>query len=955
VFERFDYIPIQLYPAWALVTLNKKCVSSTLFSILLFGLISAGLSNVAYAVESITVSPASGPPGASVTVTGSGWGANALVAITFDFSFLKEVNANSQGAFTTTVTIPTTATPGAHAIKANAGGAPVEAPFTVTAPQALINLSPTSGTVGAIITISGSNFGASKPITIKFDNANTTTNPATVTSSSTGTFSATITIPSTASLGSHTISATDGTLTASGTFNVVSTATAITLSPTSGTPGTVVTVSGTNFAASKTITIKFDNNVIATNPATVTSSSTGTFSATITIPSTASLGSHTISATDGTKTESAIFNVGATITLSPTSGSVGTTITVAGSGFSANKQITVRFDGDTVTTNPGTVTTSSTGTFSASLAVPSSATAGSHAVQATDGIVTATAIFNVSTALSTTVTLNPTSGATGSSITISGSGFTASSSITIKFDTNTIATTPTSITASASGTFFATIIIPNTAAVGDHTISATDIAGKTASAIFKVIVPATITLSPTAGQRSTTVTVTGSNFNPNSAITIKFDGSTLATTPTPVTTSSTGAFSATITIPNTASAGSHIISATDAAGKSASATFSVSLGPVVILSPTSGITGTEVTVTGSNFTKNTQATIKFGRITVATEPPNLIIGATGALAAKFLVPAGVALGNHIVSVRDDAGRTGNATFTVQSSMLTSISLSPTSVAPGATVTVTGSNFAPNTTVTIKFDGTTIMTVRTTDAGTFSATFAIPSTVATGSHTISATDGAKSASAKIDVTVRTSQTTISLSSTSVIAGSSVTISGSGFAPGSTVTIRLDGNVLATSIATSAGSFSAAVNIPGTVTQGAHTISVSDGTNSSSATLSITEEIREKVTLSKVKLIDQTGSSVSRPTEGMQILIQSDLKNNLASDQQFVYIVQVKDSGGATIMISWMSGTLPAGKQYAVAQSWLVEEKGRYNIEIFTWQSISNPVVLAPSLKTTINVS
>lgn len=721
----------------------------------------------------------------------------------------------------------------------------------------------------------------------------------------------------------------------------------ITLSPTSGPPGSTVTVTGSGFSSSISLDIQLEGVTLQT----VTTDATGSFIKTITIPTSKLPGSYNVVATGPGNTALAPFTVTslATITLSPISGPVGTTVTVTGSKFANSTSVTIKFD----TTTVATITSSTSGGFTTTFPVPSNALPGSHTVNATDGTITGSAIFNVSVA-SATITLTPTSGAVGTSVTISGSGFTGGSSITIKFDTNTITITP-SVIANPSGIFSATIVIPSTATAGNHTITATDVAGKTASAIFKVIVPATITLSPTAGQRNTNVTVSGSNFNPSSTVTIKFDSLTLTTTPPTITTTSAGSFSATVKIPSTSSAGSHTISATDGAGKSASATFNVSLGPVVILSPTNGVPGTEVTVTGSNFTKNTQATVKFGKITVPTEPTNVVIGATGALAAKFLVPAGVALGDHIVSVRDDTGRIGNATFTVQSSLLTSISLSPTSARPGDTVTVTGSNFATNTSVTIKFDGTIITTVTTTSTGTFSATFAIPSTATIGSHTISATDGTKSASEEFDVKLQIAQASISLSSTTTFAGSSLTVSGSGFAAASTVTIRLDGNVLATSIASSAGSFSAAINIPLTVTQGAHTISASDGTNSSSATLSITEEIREKVTLSTVKLIDQTGAPVSRPSEGMQILIQSDLRNNLQSDQQFVYIVQVKDSEGVTVMISWMSGTLPAGKQYAVAQSWLAEEKGIYSVDVFVWQSISNPVVLAPASKTTINVS
>ena len=846
--------------------MNKKYVSLALFSILLFGLVVTGLSNSAHAVATLTLSPTSGPPGVSVTVTGSGFPADASVDILFDSSFRDSTTASPTGTFTKSITIPTDASVGTHKIKASFGTSEIpEATFTVTSSTPTITLSPTSGPVGSSVMVAGSNFPVSTSITVKFGTA------------------------------------------------------------------TVTTI-----------------------PSTVTSSTSGTFSASFTIPSGAAAGSHTVTATGGTSTATATFTVGGTVTISPTSGAVGTTVTVSGSSFGASKTITIKFDSTTVTTNPATITTTASGLFSsATFVVPSGVTAGSHTVSASDGTITGSAIFTVSP--SATITLSPTSGGVSTSVTISGSGFTASSSVTVKFDTTTIATTPASITATASGTFSATITVPSTTTVGNHTISASDTVGKTASALFNVIVPAVITLSPTAGQRGITVTLSGSSFNPSSAITVKFDSTTLATTPSTLTTTASGAFSATVTIPSTASAGSHTITATDGAGKSGSAIFTVSLGPVVILSPTSGVTGTEVTVTGSNFTKNTQATIKFGKITVATEPPNVIIGVTGTLAAKFLVPAGVALGNYIVSVRDDTGRTGNATFTVQSSAIASISLSPTSAAPGSMVTVTGSNFGTNTSVIIKLDESIITTITTTSAGAFTATFAVPGSTVTGSHTISASDGAKNASATLNVTLQTLQPSISLSSTSAIAGSSVTVSGSGFVPGNTVTIKLDDNVLATSIATSAGSFSAVINIPLTVTQGTYTISASDGAGSSSVTLSITEEIREKVTLSNVKLIDQTGSTVSRPTEGMQILIQSDLKNNLGSDQQFVYIVQVKDSGGATIMISWMSGTLPAGKQYAVAQSWLAEEKGNYSVDVFVWQSISNPVVLGPASKTTINVS
>lgn len=842
----------------------NKYVSLFIVLILFASIAAIGVEQ-ASAVGSITLSPTSGPPGSSVTVTGTGFAPNTTTSILFDGLFVAEQATNASGAFTKSITIPTTATTGSHPIVANDGVSTSNTvQFTVTAPQPLITLSPTSGITGTTVTISGSNFGASKTITITFDSASITTNPTVVTSSGTGAFSATIAIPNTAATGSHTISATDGSLTASGIFNVVSTS--ITLSPTSGAIGTAVTVSGVNFATNTNITIKFDNNAITTNPATVTSSSTGSFSATITIPTGTAVGNHSISATDGTKTQSATFTV-----------------------------------------------------------------------------------------VATSITLSPTSGVAGSTTTVTGTGFVSGATITIKIDSTTLTTTPASIVASSSGGFSASITIPSTTSSGDHTISASDTTGKTATATFSVLVSGTITLSPNVGNSGASVTVTGSNFNTNSAVTIKFDSTALTTNPATVTTTSSGTFTATITIPVTASAGSHTITATDASGRIGSATFTVAAGGVITLSPTSGDSGTSITVTGSNFTANTRVTIKFGTILVATTPSTVITGTSGGFLAKFDVPAGVAGGSHTIVATDDTGKIGAATFTVQGSG-ESVTLSPASGSVGTTVTVTGSNFVSNTAVTIKFDGNTLTTnpatITTTSTGTFTATITIPNSVA-GSHTVAVTVGSKTATATFTIT-QSQGISITISPTSGTVGTSITVTGSGFSPTKGVTINLDSSLVATSTTSSSGTFSALFTILATVTAGSHTVTANDGANTASATLSISGGGSQVVNVSQLKLVDQTGAALSSPSIGMQILIQSDVKNTLSTDQQFTYIVQIKDSGGATVMISWMIGTLPAGKEYAVAQSWLVENKGQYTAEVFVWQSLSNPVILAPMQKTNFNV-
>ncbi|MFQ5970380.1 MAG: IPT/TIG domain-containing protein [Nitrososphaerales archaeon] len=377
---------------------------------------------------------------------------------------------------------------------------------------------------------------------------------------------------------------------------------------------------------------------------------------------------------------------------------------------------------------------------------------------------------------------------------------------------------------------------------------------------------------------------------------------------------------------------------------------------VITISPTTVVYGAEITITGSNFSPNTQVEIKFDNISVRTFPSNVVVSTTGTFVATFDVPAGMDAGAHTVSARDDTGREGLATYTITGSR--EISLSPASGRIGTIITVSGSGFSANKSVTIKFDDSPVTTnpstVTTTSTGTFSTTLVVPSTAITGSHTISAVSNGKTTNATFDVTLQASQGSINLSSTTVGPGSSVTVSGSGFNPNSGITFMLDGNILATSMTNSEGSFTIIFNTPADISAGSHSVSATDGPNTASALISIIGGAQEVVGLANLKVVDQTGLTLSRLSEGIQVLIQSDLKNNLSTDQKFAYIVQVKDSRGVTVMISWMSGTLPAGKQYAVAQSWLIEERGRYSIDIFTWESLSNPVVLAPSLKTTVDV-
>jgi len=243
-----------------------------------------------------------------------------------------------------------------------------------------------------------------------------------------------------------------------------------------------------------------------------------------------------------------------------------------------------------------------------------------------------------------------------------------------------------------------------------------------------------VTLNPTTGQVGTSVTVFGSNFKPSSLVTITYDGAFVAT----ATTTSSGSIPSGVafSIPSSIF-GNHVVGVTDGDGASALATFIVSP-PSVNLVPNTGPIGTSVTVTGQGFDASAVITITFGGSPVTTDPPGLQTDATGSFSdLVFNVPSSTT-GSKSVQVSDGA-HSNSVTFTV---VTPSISLNPTDGPSGTTVTITGSNFLPNSIITVTFDSVTVVTLPSPiialSTGSFSATFDVPSRPK-NSYIVKATD------------------------------------------------------------------------------------------------------------------------------------------------------------------------------------------------------------------------
>ncbi|MGA3291515.1 MAG: IPT/TIG domain-containing protein, partial [Candidatus Bathyarchaeia archaeon] len=568
--------------------------------------------------------------------------------------------------------------------------------LVVVPPPTPLTLSPTSGPIGQVVTVSGTGFAPNSRLNALFDSSIV---PFSFTTDASGNIpsGATFTVPQGFTAGIHTVTILDSKFNyANATFTVVPSITITSPVSATGVAGSSVTVSGSGFGANSALTATF-GGVGVTLSGTTSTNFTGSFAAaTFTVPS-QTAGSKTITFTDSAtptqNTASTAFTLNPTVSISSASGIVGTTITLSGSNFATSSSITVKYDGTTLTTSPATVKTSGSGAIPSGVTftVPAS-TAGNHTVTVTDA---SSNIGSATFTVTPTITLSPTNGNVGTPILVSGTGFAFSSTITITYD-GTVQTYPTS---NSVGSFSASFAAPVSVS-GAHTVQASD-GTNNGSAAFTIT--QIIALSPSSGIVSSTVAVSGSGFKANSTVTITLGGSTIATIPTPVTTSTTGSFSASFIVPagsvTGSIAGAKTIQGNDGTN-SANATFTVI--PSITLNPTSGITGTVVTVSGAGYAANSRMTIKYGSSTMTTSPTTVTTTAYGTFSCTFAVPASVA-GLNTVTGTDSSSNTAAATFTV----IPNITLSPTTGNVGSSVTVTATGMLGSHSVTATLGGTAV--------------------------------------------------------------------------------------------------------------------------------------------------------------------------------------------------------------------------------------------------------
>lgn len=532
--------------------------------------------------------------------------------------------------------------------------------------QSITNVDPPMGSFGQMISIEGNGFapGGKRPnsLSVKFNGLLSTSNTNQVISD----VLISAPVPTNATSGFITVQINGGAIvTSPSRFIVISTnAYATNFSPLFGGPGTQVTITGVNFGNITNVNFNGVNGTLV---------APGLSQIIVNAPNDVTTGplvlianngpSHNFSTISNQVVPSATnFFVQPIITrISPTNVMPGTNVTISGTNFTGITA--VLFGG----VNALSFTVLSNNAIQA--VVPTNTSTGTIQINSPytgPGFST----FNYRM-LPTIFSFSPGSGSAGTGVTVTGAGLNERSpNPTVTVGSGTVTTFGTVSANSLSFT------VPATATTGFITITTTN--GTATSAQLFYLPPSITSFTPIGGGAETTIRINGSNFT--NATAVSFNG--VAAASFYVTNNTTiGAI-----VPAGVTSGT--ISVTTPGGTATSTAIFLGTPSILSFTPTQGLPGTNVVISGLNFTNATA--VLFNGIAAAsfTVSNNTTIAA--------IVPTGVTTGP--ITVQGPGGtNTSAANFTIDSTDIgVSVTASPNPVFVGSNLvyTIVVTNLGP---------------------------------------------------------------------------------------------------------------------------------------------------------------------------------------------------------------------------------------------------------------------
>ena len=595
----------------------------------------------------------------------------------------------------------------------------------------------------------------------------------------------------------------------------------------------------------------------ATHTAVPTSTHTALPTATLTAVPTSTHTAVPTSTPTATPTHTAVPTVTPTLVpaalaVNPTSVLVGGTITASGNRYQAGEQIDVQ-----LTTTAGTgslhlvyATADGAGNFQVGgVTIPATTPPGGYLIAAIglQSARNAQAALQV-TSPQATLSVQPTTFAPQDNLQIAGANFLPGEPVALILSTanGSAAVLLGQVTANSAGAFGPlTLHVPFGVPAGAVQVVASG-QRSNRQAIVAVRVQATaptLASSATSVKPADNVTLTGSHFQPGETVTVDLVAVSFSTRLGTAPVTSAGTFTlANATIPANTPEGIVSLVATGVSSHlSGALQITVGARPTTLTLTAGSVTaGATLGLAANGFIPGEAVIVQLIGGPIRLTLISAVVGSTGTVSIGAVsIPGYVPAGTYTIVVSGQAsGRTTSTTLAVQAppsaapilSILAPASGAPIRLSPGSLLQLAGSHFPANTIVALVLVGggesITLGAVRIASNGTFGPVgLTVPVTTPAGAYSLQAQTGGK-ALASVAVQATGLNPTLSVSATSVKAGTTITIRGGGFAPGEQVVLALNGAALATTPATvlanSSGAFAVAIAVPGTLNEGANSL-------------------------------------------------------------------------------------------------------------------------------------
>ena len=679
----------------------------------------------------MTMAPSVGTVGTNTTVNVNGFRAGEAIDFLWAGATAASGVADSNGTAEMPFVIPD-APAGSTPVEAiGSNGSQASASFAVSSSA---SLSVTRDIVGTEVDVTVAGYGATEDVRIDwYDTSTSFTTILTLQTSAQGGATGTFTVPD-AVYGYHPVKAVgvDSGKVVSASFTVL---THLELSPTSGLRGDTVTATLTGNQGNQSINIKwYELPYLGEVIGTTTSSSVGSASFDFQVPADAAYGDHKVESVSSSgigraattfTVESESGPIVATCEPATDSGYARTSVSVDCYGFEQGDFIRLYFDSTSSTQISSLYAPN--GSASGSITIPD-ATGGEHTLIGVSS--KSAAVSNAPFTVLSSISFNSPQAAVGSTAFATLRGFEANETVNIIWHDGGSSSTIHSVTTSNVGYATGYFSVPEMPG-GTYAVEAQ---GQSSgfSASTDITIQSSVKLVPTIGKVGSNLSVNFNGFDAGSNVDITWNGAVMGT----VTASSTGTGSFATTVPE-ATEGSHIVTADDGNGSSASAIYRIT--PALTLSSTSGPVGSEITVEITGYRSGENVRIEWWDTSGSyTEVTTLTASADGSGTYQLTVPEATYSLHKVQAVGLQSQKKAYVNFIVQAAVALSDEQGPA----GTSLTVTLTGYQANKDVSVRWYTNSYsyyeIATGTTDAfGSATVTFDVPDDATPGDHKVDA--------------------------------------------------------------------------------------------------------------------------------------------------------------------------------------------------------------------------